>query len=1068
MSHFQPVDPQVSFPGVERRWLERWEQDDIFEKSVAQNADGPTWTFFEGPPTANGMPHPGHTLTRAMKDVFLRYRTMQGFHAPRRAGWDTHGLPVEVEVEKELGIHGKHEIEEYGVERFTRRCIDSVFRYIDEWRRMSSRLAFWIDFDDAYVTFHQSYVESVWWALQQLHKQGLLYQGYKVVWWWPQGGTALSAGEVGQGYKAVDDPAVVVRFRLADDPELAILSWTTTPWTLPSNVGLAVGADFEYAEVREPDGTRSIVASALAAQVMGKREYEVVRTFQGSELIGRKYLPVFDYAVPEGGKSYEVFEADFVTLDSGTGIVQCAPAFGEDDFRVCRANGFGFLQLVHPDGTFKDEVTDFAGRFCKEADLDIARLLKERGLLFSQATYHHDYPFCWRADQDPLIQYARRSWFVKTTSAVERTTANNAQINWNPEHIRDGRMGDFLRNNVDWALSRERWWGTPLPIWVNDETGALDVVGSAAEILERNPNAFDAFEAARAKEPELSPHLAVHKPWVDDITWTKDGEPGVYRRVPEVIDCWFDSGSMFFAQWGYPHRNKDKFERHATADFITEGIDQTRGWWNSLIQIGTLLFPEREFPHPFRNCLVMGHVTDDKGFKLSKSKKNYTDPLEMIETFGADAVRWSLYTSNVPGQNARFSDNTARAAIREFLLKLWNCYSFMVTYASIDEWDPRAPQPKLADRHLLDRWVLAELNETVKDVTKAMDGYDSNVAARRLHAFVDGLSNWYVRRSRERFWAPGQGEDKRAAFATLFEVLVELAHVLAPFTPFVAEEIYQNLLRSVDPERPESVHLTRFPVPQEHREDSELRESMELVRTAVSLGKQVRETHRLKVRQPLSRAICVLAGESRLTECLDLIRDELNVHDVVPIAEGHEYVTYTVRPNFRALGPRFGRQVGVVQKALSQADGGALFDALQADGVITVEVDGEPVSLSSDEVEVRIEAKEGFEAASERGLVVILDTRVTPELRREGLAREVVNRIQRTRKQRDFAYDDRIEVTYEAGGELAEAIAEWNERIAGETLAVTLALGDVPAEGDDVESTQVDDQPFRFRINVSG
>ncbi|HEY8430201.1 MAG TPA: isoleucine--tRNA ligase, partial [Sandaracinaceae bacterium] len=644
---FDPVSQRVSFPELEERLLAFWREARIFEKSVEAAKDRPRFVFYEGPPTANGMPHPGHVLTRVMKDVVLRYKSMRGYYVPRRGGWDTHGLPVEVEVEKALGISGRPAIEAYGVEAFARKCVESVFKYIDEWRRMTERIAFWVDLDAAYVTFHKSYVESVWWALKTLFEKGLLYQDYKVVWWWPQGGTALSSGEVGQGYKEVDDPSVIVRFRVKGEPGRSILAWTTTPWTLPSNVALAVAPDETYVTVRK-DGEELVLAKSRLPAILGDGEHEIVREQKGSELAGTRYEPLFTYATPEGGDSYLVVTADFVTLDTGSGIVHIAPAFGEDDFKLRKEKGLGFLQLVKPDGTFPPEVTDFAGRFCKSADRDIIRLLRQRGALFKDEVYRHDYPFCWRAMEDPLIQYARRSWFIRTTQEIGRVIENNRAVHWEPEHIKEGRFGEFLRSNVDWALSRERFWGTPLPIWVNDETGAMEAVGSVAEILERNPHAFDAFQEARKKDPSLSEHLMVHKPWIDQVTWTKPGEPGVYRRVPEVIDCWFDSGCMPFAQHGYPHVNRELFETEFPADFITEAVDQTRGWFYSLITISTLLFPDRPLPHPYKNCTVLGLITDKEGKKLSKRDKNYSDPMDMFARFGGDAVRWSLYTQAIP------------------------------------------------------------------------------------------------------------------------------------------------------------------------------------------------------------------------------------------------------------------------------------------------------------------------------------------------------------------------------------------------------------------------------------
>ncbi len=1063
---FDPVSPQVSFPELDATQLAFWENTRIFEKTLEGGEEKQSFIFYEGPPTANGMPHPGHVLTRVMKDVFLRYRTMCGYYVPRRAGWDTHGLPVEVEVEKELGISGRDAIQEYGVEAFSRKCIDSVFKYIGEWQKMTERIGFWVDFDSAYVTFHKSYVESVWWALSEMFNKGLLYQGYKVVWWWPQGGTALSAGEVGQGYRTIDDPSVMVRFPVAGEDRTSFLAWTTTPWTLPSNIALAVSAKTDYATVELEDGERLVLAAALVAKVLGE-EANVVATRKGSELVGMHYEPPFRYAEPQGGPAWQVVDADFVSLDSGSGLVHLAPAFGEDDFRVCKEKGMGFLQLMKPDGTFPDEVTDFAGRFCKEADRDIIRNLRARGVLFKEEVYRHDYPFCWRAMDDPLIQYARRSWFIRTTQEIDRVKENNQAVHWEPEHIKSGRMGQFLEGNVDWALSRERFWGTPLPIWKNDETGAVESVGSVSEILERNPNAFAHFEKAKAADPTLQDHLMVHKPWIDAVSWTRDGEPGVYRRVPEVIDCWFDSGCMPFAQWGFPHQNADGFERNFPADFITEAVDQTRGWFYSLMTISSLMFPERAVPHPFKNCVVLGLMTDEKGKKLSKRDKNYTDPLVLMDQVGADAVRWALYAGTVPGQSTRFFDDAATDAVREFLLKIWNVYSFFVTYANIDGWTAAAARSALADRPDMDRWVLAELDATVRAVRQELDDYKSHMAVRHLLGFVDGLSNWYVRRSRARFWASEDSDDKRAAFSTLYEVLVDLAKLAAPFVPFMTETLFQNLVHKDDLGAPESVHLASFPEPDAARIDEELRKTVERVRNVVTLGQRVRNENKLKVRQPLAEAIVVVADDEErrgIDRFASAIREELNVRSLGFTQEPHKYVQFELVPNFRVLGPKLGKQVPACKKALADADGSALYAEMEANEKIVVQLPNGPIELTPGEVEVRLSARDDFAAASGSGQVVVLDTRVDDSLRREGMAREVINRIQRARKTMDLAYEARIEVKWNADGELADAIEEHAARIAGETLATRFVRA---AAGASEYDTEIDGNSLALSIHAA-
>ncbi len=1058
---FEEVSPRVSFPALESETLKFWDEAKIFERAVSANEDGPRFVFYEGPPTANGMPHPGHVLTRVMKDVFLRYRSMCGYHVPRRAGWDTHGLPVEVEVEKALQINGKEAIAEYGVEPFAKKCIDSVFVYIDEWRKLTQRIGFWVDLDDAYVTFHKSYVESVWWALKRLFDEGLLYQDYKVVWWWAQGGTALSSGEVGQGYKKVDDPSVTVRFPVKGAEKTAFLAWTTTPWTLPSNIALAVKKDADYATVELEDGSRVVLAEALVAKLVGE-DANIVETKKGHEWVGAEYEPPFRYAEPEDGPAHRVIEADFVELSSGSGMVHMAPAFGEDDFRACKAAGLGFLQLVKPDGTFPEEVTEFAGRFCKEADRDIIRNLKSRDLLFKEEVYRHDYPFSWRRMSDPLIQYARTSWFVRTTQEIERIKENNQKVHWEPEHIKNGRFGQFLEGNVDWALSRERFWGTPLPIWINDETGKMAAVSSVAEILEKNPKAFAHFDAAKAADPSLSEDLMVHKPWIDEVTWQNEGEPGTYRRVPEVIDCWFDSGCMPFAQWGYPHKNQDKFEANFPADFITEAVDQTRGWFYSLMTISGLLFKDADKPHPFKNCFVMGLLTDEKGKKLSKRDKNYTDPLELMDAVGADAMRWALYAGTVPGQSVRFFDKAATEAVRELLLKVWNVYSFFVTYANIDGFDPRAERPALSERSDMDRWILAELNHTVTAVRAELDIFKSHVAVRHVQSFVDALSNWYVRRSRSRFWAEGQSADKASAFATLYEVLVDTTKLLAPFVPFMSESLYGNLVKRLEEGAAESVHLAAYPEPSEERVDDALREAMALTRTIVTAGARVRNEHSLKVRQPLGEAIVVVASdaEKAAAERFETeIRDELNVTKLSFTDEPTTYVNVELLPNFRALGPKLGKKIPLCKKVLAQADATALFNEMQSAGKISVDLEGEVVELGPEEVQVRLRAKEGFAAADEAGRVVVLDTAVTPELKRAGLAREIVAKIQKTRKELDLAYDDRIHVTYAATGELGAAISEHGDYIKGETLALSLEAGTAKSE-----ALSIDEDTLAFDI----
>ena len=1192
---FEKVAPVVDFPAVEARIRDFWRERDIFHKTLEKRRAGPRFVFYEGPPTANGLPHNGHALTRVVKDVFPRYKSMRGFDVPRRAGWDTHGLPVEIEVEKELRITGKDAIVAYGVEPFVRRCLESVFRYTEEWKQFTEKLGFWLDLENAYVTYHESYVESVWWALSELYAQGLLYRGHKVVWWWAQGGTVLSAAEVGEGYRSVDDPSIYVRFPLRDAEGASLLIWTTTPWTLPSNTLAAVKPDVAYAEVRDGE-QRLIVAEALVpalAEAIG-RELPVRRTFAGSELVGRPYAAPFDWFARARGDLdvWRVVAADFVELDAGTGVVHIAPAFGEVDFELLRREQerdpeLPLLCAVRPDGAFDPEIAppEYAGRWVKDCDRDLIRELRQRGLLWHAGQVRHDYPFCVRSDRDPLIQYARPAWYVRTTAHVKEALANNARVNWLPEHIREGRFGDFLRNNVDWALSRERFWGTPLNIWVNDETGAVDTPASVAEILERSPSAFDAFEEARRVDSTLSPHLRVHKPWIDAVTWTRPGEPGVYRRVPEVIDAWFDSGAMPFAQWGYPHRGVEDFEANFPADFISEAIDQTRGWFNSLLWISTLLFRDRELPRPYRTCIVLGHVADREGRKESKSRGNYTPPEVILDRVrlefavvapegeaqeagratvaredyegldlrgpsakvrvyrsddgeraldlelqpgrmsrrvialaeadraaldlelapcgsatlprevpglppankvqvedlstpapGADAFRWFFFASNPPWNPTRHSLSGVRALQRELPLKLRNVYAFFTIYANVDAFDPsdaacRAGRPEPQRRPLIDRWILSELAIANGRVVEHMDVYRVYEATEVLTSFVDALSNWWVRRNRDRFWAPGLGPDKLAAYWTLYECLVITTKLLAPFLPFATEEAWQNLIRRPFPDsQDESVHLCDYPEPDESLIDRELSRMMGAVRELASLGLQVRTAEKLRVRQPLAAAEIVLAEpelEAALRVHLDLVRDELNVRAVHLVPNADDYVTYRVQPNFRALGPKLGRRMPALKAALSAVDGAALLRQLEAEGRVVVTVEGEPVSLGPDEIAVSMDARPGFSAAAGGAGVVVLSTALTPDLVEEGLFREVLNRVQTFRKELDLDFSARIRLTLAGAARILDAVRPRAEVLARETLAVDVALDASPISGAHVRDVAIDGDPLTLGLTLA-
>ncbi len=1129
---FKEVPTQFDFPKAEAEVTRFWAEAGIYEKSLKQREGRPSFVFYEGPPTANGLPHPGHCLTRIIKDVFPRYKTMTGHYCHRKAGWDTHGLPVEAEVCKELGIHTKQDIEAYGVEKFIHLCQQSVFRYTKEWEDLTRRLGFWINLEEAYVTYHQSYVESVWWALKTLFDRGLLYQGHKIVWWWPQGGTALSSAEVGQGYRAVDDPSITVRFRAKGQPKTSLLAWTTTPWTLPSNVGLAVHPEVEYAQIAVEDEEFILAKALIPAVFKGlpvdiEKDVRTIRIVKGSELVGMEYEPLFAYARPEGGKAYEVITADFVTLDTGTGIVHMAPAFGEDDYRIAREKGLGFLQLITPEGKFSPEATDFAGRFCKEADADIIRWLKDKGLLLKREQYRHDYPFCWRAEDDPLIQYARKSWFIRTTEFRDAFLANNREINWLPEHIRDGRFGNFLENNVDWALSRERFWGTPLPIWECEKTGKQEAVASYAELTAKTGvSGMDVWEKAKAANPALIDDLKVHKPYIDAITYDSPFAPGArMHRVPEVIDCWFDSGAMPFAQWGYPHKpgSVELFKQRFPADFISEAIDQTRGWFYTLLAISTMLFGEKSdrtgemgrawseppkaaetcrsqpnnaaglgrrgdldaalppqspishlrfeepYPHPFRNCIVLGLVCGEDGKKLSKSKRNYKEPTYIFDREGADAMRWSMLSGQAPWTGARFKEDSIATDQREFLIKLYNVYSFFVIYANIDQWSPAGSRQSAGELSELDHWILAELNQTIADIRASMDRYENYPACRRLVDFVDGLSNWYVRRSRDRFWRSGMDADKYAAHQTLWTCLSELSKVIAPFVPFFAESLYQNLVRSQFADAPESVHLCDYPAPDEGAIDKPLLEEMAVVREIASLGRSARMDAKIKVRQPLAVVEVVLADASHrqwLEGHLPLIADELNVKRIEFATNADQYVTYEVKANFKSIGPKFGKLAPQIQKTLATADAAGLRRTLDEAGKVSLDVAGQAVELTPDDVQVALKAKPGWAAAQGRTTVVVLSIELTEDLKAEGLARDVVHLIQTARKAENLDYQARIRLRINAGGPLAEAIKANADYIRGETLATELkldaGLADAPHTG------EVEGMTVGFTVEVVG
>ncbi|MEX2186456.1 MAG: class I tRNA ligase family protein [Pirellulales bacterium] len=1240
---FRSVPPNVSFPQLETDVIAFWRERGIYDKSLRQRqaqhesdpAGHPRFVFYEGPPTANGMPHPGHCLTRAIKDLFPRYRTMRGEYCERKAGWDTHGLPVEVEVCKELGIHSKEEIEAFGIEPFIQKCQQSVWRYMQEWERLTERIGFWIHLDEAYVTYHQRYVESVWWSLKNLFDRGLLYQGHKIVWWWAQGGTALSAGEVGQGYRQVADPSVYVKFPLLDDDgkvtDTSLLVWTTTPWTLPSNQFAAVDPELEYSVVVDSEtGEKLVIASALVDTIAGKvrRELVVEATIQGRELIKKRFIPPFEdyyrqygsvqgrirhpsqmpdalwtlssiqylcdqgYTGEEAAReiksdtkhlAWRIVGAKFVTTDSGTGVVHIAPAFGEVDYNVLMKEGATFgtqgdevpmLCCVAPDGKFTDEGPEYCrGRWVKDCDKDITRDLKQRGLLYHLEQYLHDYPFCWRAEGDPLIQYPRESWFIKTTEFKDAMLANNAEINWLPEHIRDGRFGNFLESNVDWALSRERYWGTPLPIWVCDKTGAMEAIGSYEELLAQDDvQGTEVWDAAKRASPALPDDLRVHKPYIDAVTYkSKHAEGARMRRVTEVIDCWYDSGAMPFAQWGYrgedgPQEAAAEFREQFPADFISEALDQTRGWFYSQLAISTMLFgnphlapgdspgamrstsktnatspndetpnlqPPAPFPHPFKNCIVLGLMLGEDGQKMSKSKRNYREPGEIFDKYGADALRWYFFANQPPWTGIRYSEQAIKDSVPEFLLRLWNCYSFFVIYANIDGFDPaekisgdvhdlttdvlaRATDYRpIQQRRPLDRWIIGELDRAASEVTSAMNLYDSFGACRKMLDLVDGLSNWYVRRARDRFWSSDKTDpDKLDAYWTLYECLLTTTKLIAPFTPFLAETIWQNIAVEVFGSRTiESVHFAEYPTGDfshprfdadrerfgkmykhytlfagstqpnlevlnrfdgnlhnevKNSRENPLSEEIQLVREISSLGRSARMIAKLKVRQPLSKVEIVLADEVQkelLRAHDENIRDELNVKQVEYTTHGEQYITYQVLPNFKRLGPRVGKHLPALKKALGEADGAKLLADMNAAGKIALTIGGEAIELDGEDIEVRLQAKPGWAAAQGKQCVVVLSTELTDELIQEGIAKDLVRAIQDRRKDIACEYTARIEVSIATTSEpVRAAIAAFAEYIQGETLAAKLH---VTAEAiSDAAEVTVADEPVRVSVRV--
>ena len=1017
---YKKVPTTLNFVEREKETLKFWKDNQIFEKSVQLRQGAPAYTFFDGPPTANGKPHIGHVLTRAMKDIIPRYKTMRGYDVLRKAGWDTHGLPVELEVEKELGLDGKEQIEQYGVIPFIQKCKESVWKYKGEWEVMSDRMGFWADMDNPYITYDNDYIESEWWALKAIYEKGLLYKGHKIVPYCPRCGTALSSHEVAQGYKEVKETSATVRFRVPDEENTYFLAWTTTPWTLPSNVSLCVNPDVTYAYVRVDGKETLIMAKDLIETVLEGHDTEIIKEVVGRELEYKHYEPLFECTrKAAGGKdAFYVMVDDYVTTTDGTGIVHNAPAFGEDDYRVCKKYDLPFVQMVDSKGEMCDG-TPWDGVFVKKADPMVLKDLDERGLLFAAPRFEHSYPFCWRCDT-PLIYYARSSWFIAMTKVKDRLIDYNRRINWIPETIKEGRMGNFLENVIDWGISRERYWGTPLPVWVCDKCGKIHVVGSRKELSELTG---------------CDENVELHKPYVDPLTWQCECG-GTMRREPVVIDCWFDSGSMPFAQWHYPFENKDKFQRRYPANFISEAIDQTRGWFYTLSAIAACLFDSPAF----LNCIVLGHVQDKEGRKMSKHIGNVVDPWVLLDNQGADAVRWYFYTSSMPWLPNRFSAEAVSESQRKYMGTFWNTYAFYILYADIDNFDPT--RHKLVRENLtpMDRWILSRLNTLIGHVEAYLDDLKMTEAGREMQDFMDDLSNWYVRRCRERYWGKDMTADKEAAYMTLYTVLKTMALISAPFTPFMSETMYQNMVRTVDKSAPESIHLCDWPKKDESFIDPELEANMAAVLDIVVLGRSARNAANIKNRQPV--ASMYVQGKALPDMYVSIIADELNVKEVRFVDDASSFISYRVKPQLKTLGPRYGKLLPKINQYLAgEGVGNAVVAAHNRGESYKFDIDGTEISLAAEDVLVSTEENAGFVTVTEHDLSVVLDTNLTPELIEEGFVREIVSKVQTMRKEAGFEVTDHIVLSHHGNSLIEGIFARHGAEIAADTLADSIKLG---------------------------
>ena len=1034
---YKKVELSNGFVGMEKDIANLWQERNVIKKNFDMNQDGEYFTFYDGPPTANGKPHVGHILTRVMKDIIPRYKVMKGYKVIRKAGWDTHGLPVELEIEKKLGISGKQQIEDYGVEKFVKECKSSVFTYVSMWEKMTNQIGYWVDMENPYVTYHNDYIESVWWALRQMWDKGLLYEGHKVMPYCPRCGTALSSHEVAQGYKDVSDLTCIAKFKVAGEENKYILAWTTTPWTLPSNLALCINKAYTYIEAKVGEEVY-ILAKDLADKVLGE-EYEIVKEFKGEELLGVKYEQLMPFAKVEG-KAFEVIHGDYVTLTDGTGIVHIAPAYGEDDSLVAKKNGITFVNLVDKEGKFVDEVTPWAGKFVKKCDESICNWLEENNKLFKKERHMHSYPHCWRCDT-PLLYYPKESWFVAMTTLRDKLIENNNKIHWYPDNIRTGRFGKFLENVIDWGISRDRYWGTPLPVW-SCECGHQECIGSIAELKEKGIDVPDDIE--------------LHKPYIDNV-YLKCPKCGKsMTRAKEVIDCWFDSGSMPFAQLHYPFENKELFEKNYPAQFISEAVDQTRGWFYTLLAISTAIFDKASF----ENCIVLGHVLDKKGLKMSKHKGNVVDPFDVLGSVGADATRWHFYTASAPWLPTRFSVEDVADSQRKFLSTLWNVYSFYVLYAELDKFNP-LEYKDFKSENVMDKWIMSKLNTLVKDVDDKLNSYDITNAALAIENFTDELSNWYVRRNRARYWSETLTEDKIGAYVTLYNTLVTLAKVAAPFVPFITEEIYQNLVVSLDKNAEESIHLCHWPKVCEAAIDKNLEKEMDLAYTIVKLGRSARNGANIKNRQPLSKML--VSTDSLPKYYGDIIKDELNIKEVDFGADLSQHVNFEIKPNLPVLGKAYGKMIPVIRKEIAAKNQMELAQKIKSGGTETINANGTEIELNSENLLVTMQGIDGYAFAGEGEIGVVLDTHITDELREEGHLREIISKIQNMRKEKGFEVADKINLYVADNDMLISVIEMFKDTIKKDTLTIEIIIG---AERDYTE-TVINGEKLKLDVEIN-